>query len=87
MSHDLDHVGGTVPIPWRYSMLLKPCLDCRHHEIRYESRAVSYCTKENCFSSHSRCISQKALRQYIKDNQVQGPLKTSESLEILYHSE
>ncbi|MFP3870171.1 MAG: hypothetical protein ACLFVT_04720 [Syntrophobacteria bacterium] len=64
-------------------MILKPCLDCQYHEIRHQSMPMSYCTKENCFSQHSRCIINKALRQYLNENQVQG-VQQSPALDLLY---
>ncbi len=64
-------------------MVLKPCLTCQHHEIRHESTPLSYCTKETCFSKHSRCITRKALRQFLRDNQVRGTDQFT-ALDLLY---
>lgn len=64
-------------------MLLRPCLNCRHHEMRHESRPISFCSKENCFSQHSRCINQKAIQQYLKENQVKQ-VRQSPALDLLY---
>ena len=64
-------------------MLLKPCLNCQHHEIRHEADPLSYCNKENCFSQHSRCITHKALRHYLRDNEVRKANQLT-ALDLLY---
>lgn len=49
-------------------MLLKCCISCEHHMVRTEDRAKnSYCSKENCWSRYSKCINEKALDYFIKD--------------------
>ena len=68
-------------------MLLKPCIDCQSHEVRHQSAPLSYCRKENCFSEHSRCITNKALRQFLRENRVRGPGNRSLALDILYQSD
>jgi hypothetical protein len=64
-------------------MLLKPCLNCQYHQVHDESVTLSYCTKENCFAEHSRCIAHKALRQYLRDNQVRDTSQLT-ALDLLY---
>ena len=49
-------------------MLLKSCLDCRYHEITDESgEQTSLCLKESCYSRFTKCVAQKALNSFLKD--------------------
>ncbi len=52
-------------------MLLKSCLNCRYHEITDEWKEVtSRCLKENCYSRFSRCIVEKGLNRFLKDESL-----------------
>ncbi len=49
-------------------MLLKSCLYCEYHEITDEwNEQTSRCSKENRYSRYSKCIAQKALNRFLKD--------------------
>ena len=49
-------------------MLLKSCLDCRYHEITDESgEQTSHCSKENCYARYTKCVAQKALITFLKN--------------------
>jgi hypothetical protein len=49
-------------------MLLKCCLNCRYHEITDElGEGTSRCSKENCYCRYTKCIAQKALNRFLKD--------------------
>lgn len=43
-------------------MLLKPCIECKHGEIKEES---SFCSKEGCFSHHTNCVRHLAMEYFI----------------------
>jgi hypothetical protein len=49
-------------------MLVKSCLSCRYHEITDEcDEQTSHCKKENCYSRYTKCIAQKALTIFLKN--------------------
>jgi hypothetical protein len=49
-------------------MLLKSCLNCSYHEITDEcEEQTSHCLKENCYSRYTKCIAQKALGFFLKE--------------------
>jgi hypothetical protein len=49
-------------------MLVKSCLNCKYHEIVDEwNEQTSRCLKENCYSRYSKCVAQKALNRFLKD--------------------
>lgn len=48
-------------------MIIKSCLLCRFHQVKYqEKEGVSYCQKENCSSEFSKCIMKKALNKFLE---------------------
>jgi hypothetical protein len=52
-------------------MLLKSCLGCSYHEITLEcEEQTSRCSKENCYSRYTKCIGQKALARFLKDESL-----------------
>jgi hypothetical protein len=50
-------------------MILKPCLECEHHEIL--KCDYGRCKKENQHCIHTNCIREKALAFYFKHNLVE----------------
>jgi hypothetical protein len=49
------------------SMLIKSCFDCKFHEIKeLEMEQMSYCRRENCWSRYSKCVANKALDRFLK---------------------
>ena len=49
-------------------MLLKSCLSCRYHEITDEwEEQTSRCKRENCYSRYTKCIAQKALAIFLRE--------------------
>ena len=49
-------------------MLLKSCLNCKYHQIADEfNEQTSRCLKENCYSRYSKCVAQKALNLFLKN--------------------
>jgi hypothetical protein len=52
-------------------MILRSCFDCKFHEIRdHDSGQKSRCGRENCWSEFSRCIDQRALDHFLKQDCV-----------------
>jgi hypothetical protein len=61
-------------------MLLKSCLGCRYHEIMDECKEqTSRCLKENCYSRYTKCIAQRALNSFLKDESSRNSLKETNS--------
>jgi len=49
-------------------MLIKTCLPCKYHVIKVEDHEpTSHCGKENCWARYSKCILNKALERYLKE--------------------
>ncbi|OGP74743.1 MAG: hypothetical protein A2W09_02790 [Deltaproteobacteria bacterium RBG_16_50_11] len=46
-------------------MLIRSCFDCGFHEVK-ENEKMSYCRRENCYSSYSKCIANKALDKFLE---------------------
>jgi hypothetical protein len=50
------------------SMLIRTCFACKFHRIKKEEETqMSHCSKENCWSAYSDCITLKALDRFLKD--------------------
>jgi hypothetical protein len=48
-------------------MIIKYCNTCVFHEIKIEeAEQMSYCSKENCFSPYSKCLSKHALKAFLE---------------------
>jgi len=69
-------------------MVLKVCVHCPFHEIgrNAESESISFCGKENCYSIYSRCISYKALEEFVQKNGIPVDMKRS-ALDLCYGTE
>ena len=52
-------------------MLIKYCLTCAFHEAKSEgSGEFSYCSRENCYSEFSKCLSKHALKRFLDQEAV-----------------
>ncbi len=50
-------------------MLIKTCLACSHHRVKNADEGeLSYCSKENCWSVYSDCITRKAVEKFLRDD-------------------
>jgi hypothetical protein len=68
-------------------MLLKPCLNCKYHEITSEfDEEKSRCLKENCYARFSKCIAQKALETFLNEGSSRQDHPFS-AIEHLYSQE
>jgi len=68
-------------------MLLQCCISCKFHIINIEDdRETSFCSKENCWARYSRCVAQKALEHFIRNELVRAE-RTFTALELLYSGE
>ncbi len=68
-------------------MIIKTCLQCKFHEIRENGNSKTvYCSRENCFSQYSKCISKKALEWYLRMESSNDERPPS-YLEMLYPRE
>ena len=48
-------------------MLIKTCFQCEFHEVKQtEEKQMSYCSKENCWSEFSKCLSKHALKIFLE---------------------
>jgi hypothetical protein len=58
-------------------MLIKICLTCAFHQAKTEgSKEISYCSRENCYSEFSKCLSKRALKRFLEQEAVnQGSKK------------
>ena len=48
-------------------MKILECIGCEHHRVIGED---SYCDKERAFSRYTKCISAKALFEFLEKNKV-----------------
>jgi len=49
-------------------MIIKVCLKCEFHEIKEEGKEeMSHCRRENVWSRYSKCVAQKALVRFLKE--------------------
>ncbi len=49
-------------------MLIKYCLTCAFHLARAEdAQEYSYCSRENCYSQFSKCLSKHALARFLAE--------------------
>ena len=68
-------------------MLIKSCSGCRYHEIkRVEEKPISYCARENCWSQYSKCIANKALDRFLKQETSEN-YRTFSAISSLYSTE
>jgi hypothetical protein len=52
-------------------MLIKLCLTCSFHQAKTEGvKETSYCSRENCYSEFSKCLSKRALRRFLEQEAV-----------------
>jgi hypothetical protein len=52
-------------------MVLKCCSVCPHHSIRAEGEERhSHCSKENCWSRFSKCVTIKALERFLLEQSM-----------------
>ena len=49
-------------------MVIKYCFQCAFHEKKQdEEKQMSYCSKENCWSEFSKCLSKQALKKFLEE--------------------
>lgn len=49
-------------------MLIKTCFNCKYHQVKEgENKENSYCMREKCWSRYSKCIANKALNRFLKE--------------------
>jgi hypothetical protein len=66
-------------------MRLNHCLKCKsHQEVTIDGKPFSRCTKENCLSIYSDCISEVAMSRFLERNRLSPPGKTDSALELCY---
>ena len=52
-------------------MLIRLCLTCAFHQAKSESsEEFSYCSRENCYSEFSKCLSKHALKRFLEQETV-----------------
>ena len=52
-------------------MLIRLCQTCAFHEAKLEdSDEFSYCSRENCYSEFSKCLSKHALKRFLQEETV-----------------
>ncbi len=52
-------------------MLLNYCLSCAFHQEKSEdAERYSYCSRENCYSQFSKCLSKHALQRFLSQESV-----------------
>jgi hypothetical protein len=59
-------------------MLIRLCLTCAFHQEKKEgSEVFSYCSRENCFSEFSKCLSNHALKRFLDQEAIGKQSKKS----------
>jgi len=52
-------------------MLIKYCLSCAFHQEKVDDgERYSYCSRENCYSQFSKCLSKHALQRFLDEESV-----------------
>ena len=66
-------------------MRLNHCLQCKfHEELKIDGTSFSRCTKENCLSIYSDCITAVAMVRFLEQNRLSHLKKTDSALEVCY---
>jgi hypothetical protein len=53
-------------------MLIIYCTHCAFHEAKEEEgNKKSYCSKENCWSQFSKCLSKHALNRFLEQEKLE----------------
>ena len=66
-------------------MIIKYCNKCAYHEVvEIEKVNQSRCGKENCLSLYTKCVTEEALRQFLKNDKRNIREVTHSALEICY---
>jgi len=57
-------------------MLIKYCTPCQFHDVKQKDQEeMSYCRRESCYAQYSKCIAQKALKEFLaRESTFQAPL-------------
>jgi hypothetical protein len=59
-------------------MLINYCLTCAFHEEKGENgERLSYCSRENCYSQFSKCLSKHALQRFLDQEALSAKKKES----------
>jgi hypothetical protein len=59
-------------------MLIKYCLPCVFHQEKEEkSERYSYCSRENCYSQFSKCLSKHALQKFLDQESLSMQKETT----------
>ena len=61
-----------------FHMLINYCLTCAFHEEKGENgERYSYCSRENCYSQFSKCLSKHALQRFLDQETLSAKKKES----------
>jgi hypothetical protein len=60
-------------------VVIRYCNQCTFHEGRYdEKEEKSYCSKENCWSEFSKCLSRHAMKRFLEEENASELKSVSE---------
>ena len=68
-------------------MLIRTCSQCKYHEVKHEEDIqMSYCSAENCWSQYSKCVANRALNRFLRQESSRDSRAFS-ALDSLYSVE
>ncbi len=66
-------------------MILSYCKHCAHHStVEIEDQTHSRCLKENCLVIYSKCLTEKAVEKFLRENDDHKKELENSALDICY---
>ncbi len=66
-------------------MIVSHCKHCEHHStVEIEGHMHSRCMKENCLVIYSRCLTQKAVEKFLREDEEHKKELENSALDICY---
>ena len=66
-------------------MILSYCKHCEHHStVEIDGYIHSRCQKENCLVIYSKCLTEKAVEKFLRENEDHKKLIGNSALDICY---
>jgi hypothetical protein len=66
-------------------VILSYCKHCAYHAtVEIDNQMHSRCLKENCLAVYSKCLAQKAIERFLRENDDRKKELGSSALDICY---